>query len=158
MKNISSTPETHCLNYIPISENIASSGQPNPTQFDAIAEAGFKHIINLAMHDSTDSLYDEGGLVSEAGMNYFHIPVPFDAPTIKHLKLFLNLMTMLEDDKIWVHCAYNWRASAFINHYQRSIFNLAPETIEMPILEQWKLDEVWQKFLKLELDERTLQV
>ena len=156
MKNITrymtNSPETTCLNYIPINENLASSGQPNPMQFDAIAEAGFKYVINLAMHDSTDALYEEGGLVSEAGMNYFHIPVPFDAPTVEHLKLFLNLMTMLKDEKIWVHCAYNWRASAFIYHYQHSVLNIAPETIEMPILEQWKPNKIWQTFLELDLN------
>ena len=160
MKSISQfmteSPETRCFNYIPLSENLASSGQPTPLQFDDIASAGFKYVINLAMHDSSDALYEEGGLVSEAGMNYFHIPVPFDAPTIKHLKLFLNLMIMLEDEKVWLHCAYNWRASAFINHYQRSILNLAPDAIEMPILEQWKPDEIWQNFLALELKDFVL--
>ena len=145
------SPETQCFNYIPLSDNLASSGQPTPLQFDAIASAGFKYIINLAMHDSSDALYEEGGLVSEAGMNYFHIPVPFDAPSIEHLKLFLNLMMILKDEKVWVHCAYNWRASAFINHYQRSILQIAPESIVMPILKQWEPDEIWQKFLALEL-------
>jgi len=143
--------ETKCLNYISINERLASSGQPTPLQFDDIAEAGFKHVINLAMHDSTDALYEEGGLVSEAGMNYFHIPVPFDAPTKEHLTLFLNLMAMLDGEKVWVHCAYNWRASAFTYHYQCSILSLSPETIKMPILERWEPDEVWQEFLEIEL-------
>ncbi len=153
MKSISkyqddNKPETQCFNYIPINKNIATSGQPTPMQFEAIAAAGYTAVINLAMHDSSDALYEEGGIVSEAGMNYFHIPVPFDAPTSKHLRLFLRLMEVLEGEKVWLHCAYNWRASAFISHYQRHV--LKQDAGEMLVLAQWTPSDVWQKFLALQ--------
>jgi len=96
---------TSILNYIKISDNIGTSGQPSPDQFNLIASAGFSTVINLAMPDSTNALPDEGGFVTEAGMNYFHIPVPFDAPTGQHLMLFLKLMRAVEGEKVWVHCA-----------------------------------------------------
>ncbi|MCK5902775.1 MAG: protein tyrosine phosphatase family protein [Cocleimonas sp.] len=108
---------SHCLNYTVINEDISSSGQPTPIQIDAIATSGFQSRINLALHDSTDALYEEGGIVSEASMNYFHVPAPFDAPTKAHLKLFLDLMTVLQGKKIGIHCAFSWRASAFLYHY-----------------------------------------
>ena len=97
------------LNYIKINENLCTSGQPSPDQFQEIASAGFTSVINLAMPDSTNALPDEGGFVSEQAMNYFHIPVAFDAPTIMHLYLFLKLddskrISMLktwEPDNTW---------------------------------------------------------
>ena len=151
MQNISrdmdSSPETQVLNYIPINDHLATSGQPTPVQIEAIASAGYDCMINLAMHDSTDALFEEGGLVSEVGMNYFHIPVPFDAPTAKHLKLFLSLMQALEGQKVWLHCAYNWRASAFTAHYQRKVLGVSPDA--MLVLEQWEPDQAWLAFFEL---------
>ncbi len=134
------------LNLITISDRINTSGQPSPIQFQDIADAGFNHIINLAMPDSDNALPDEGGFVSELGMNYFHIPVPFDAPTREHLALFLKLMNVLGDEKVWVHCALNMRVSAFMKHYQKSVMKLADEDC-VPMLESWQPDEVWQKFI-----------
>ncbi|MCK5813388.1 MAG: protein tyrosine phosphatase family protein [Cocleimonas sp.] len=150
-RDIGSSLETQVLNYIPINTNLATSGQPTPLQIEAIAAAGYDCIINLAMHDSTDALFEEGGLVSEVGMNYFHIPVPFDAPTVKHLTLFLNLMRALKGKKVWLHCAYNWRASAFTGHYQRKVLGVLSDEIEMIVLEQWEPDEAWLAFFDVEI-------
>ncbi len=149
-RDIGSSLETQILNYIPINDKLATSGQPTPIQIDAIGAAGYDCIINLAMHDSTDALYEEGGMVSEAGMNYFHIPVPFEAPTAEHLRLFLNLMKALDGQKIWLHCAYNWRASAFINHYKHKVLGITSlEELEMLVLQQWKPDKAWLMFFEL---------
>ena len=100
------------------------------------------------MPDSTNALPDEGGFVTESGMNYFHIPVPFEAPTREHLSLFLKLMKTLEGDKVWVHCALNWRVSAFMAHYQKRILKL-PELEVVPMLESWEPDKIWQDFLRI---------
>jgi len=136
------------LNTIVINDRITTSGQPSPNQFSEIADAGFSSVINLAMPDSTNALPDEGGFVSEAGMNYFHIPVPFEAPNHTHLNLFLKLMKALETENIWVHCALNWRVSAFMFHYQKNILKLS-KTQRVSMLRDWEPDEVWQVFLRL---------
>jgi len=136
------------LNTVIINELISTSGQPSPSQFNKICEAGFTSVVNLAMPDSTNALPDEGGFVSEAGMNYFHIPVPFVAPTREHLELFIKLLSILEGKKIWVHCALNWRVSAFMLHYQKSVLGLS-KADRVPMLESWQPDEVWQEFINL---------
>ncbi|WP_299879082.1 protein tyrosine phosphatase family protein [uncultured Cocleimonas sp.] len=138
------------FNFIEISDAISTSGQPTPFEFEVIANAGFQHVINLAMHDSDNALPEEGSFVAEAGMNYFHIPVPFDAPTIDHLQLFLKQMSILEGDKVWVHCALNHRISAFMQHYQRSVMHRTEDEI-IPMVATWKPSEVWQEFIKLDL-------
>ena len=101
------------------------------------------------MPDSDNALPEEGILVTETGMNYFHIPVPFDAPTIDHLHLFLKQMRVLEGDKVWVHCALNWRVSAFMLHYQRSVLHRTEDEI-IPIIASWQPQEIWQDFMKLD--------
>ena len=134
------------LNYIRISDTVSTSGQPLPNQFEDIANAGFTHVINLATPYSTNALPDEGGFVSEADMNYFHIPVPFDHPRQKHLDLFLKLVRVLDGEKVWVHCALNWRVSAFMVFYQRENLQISTED-SVPMLESWKPDTVWQEFI-----------
>ena len=138
------------LNYIQISDSVSTSGQPSPDQFEVIAKAGFTTVINLAMPDSTNALPDEGGFVSEASMNYFHIPVPFDAPLAKHLDLFLTLMDALENEKVWVHCVVNWRVSAFMQHYQKTTLKRADKDC-VSIHKSWEPDKIWQDFLALDL-------
>ena len=139
---------TSILNYIKISDNIGTSGQPSPDQFNLIASAGFSTVINLAMPDSTNALPDEGGFVKEAGMNYFHIPVPFEAPTHQHLMLFLKLMRAVTGESVWVHCALNMRVSAFMQHYQRSVLKRSEANL-IPMLENWEPEDVWLEFLQL---------
>jgi protein tyrosine phosphatase (PTP) superfamily phosphohydrolase (DUF442 family) len=139
------------LNTIQITDIMATSGQPTPEQFQLIANAGYRNVINLAMPDSTNALPDEGGFVSEAGMNYFHIPVPFDAPDKTHLELFFKIMKALEGEKVWVHCALNYRISAFMQHYQKSILKLEDSEI-IPMLESWEPNEIWQTFLAIDLE------
>ena len=142
----------HILNFIQISDNIATSGQPSPEQFASIANAGYTSLINLAMPDSTNALPDEGGFVTESGMNYFHIPVPFEAPNKDHLTLFLNLMEILKNEKVWVHCALNMRVSAFMQHYQRHLLKRSAAEC-VPMLHGWQPEPVWQSFLELRLDQ-----
>jgi len=138
------------FNYIKISDKVSTSGQPSPDQFQEIAQAGFSTVINLAMPDSTNALPDEGGFVTEAEMNYFHIPVPFEAPNRQHLSLFLKLMKATHDEKVWVHCALNMRVSAFMQHYQRGVLKREKSNSDyIPTLEGWEPEEVWQKFMSL---------
>jgi protein tyrosine phosphatase (PTP) superfamily phosphohydrolase (DUF442 family) len=139
---------TSILNFIKISDTVSTSGQPSPDQFNHIASAGFSTVINLAMPDSTNALPDEGGFVTEAGMNYFHIPVPFEAPTHQHLILFLKLMKSVESENIWVHCALNMRVSAFMQHYQKQVLNRSGADL-VSMLESWELEDVWREFLTL---------
>ena len=136
------------FNYIKISDKVSTSGQPSPDQFQEIAQAGFNTVINLAMPDSTNALPDEDGFVTEAKMNYFHIPVPFEAPNLQHLSLFLKLMKATHGEKVWVHCALNMRVSAFMQHYQRGVLKRKKSSSDyISTLEGWEPEEVWQKFM-----------
>ena len=91
------------FNYYPLPEGLGSSGQPSPTQFAAIRAAGFDVVLNLAMPTSENALAEEGRLVSETGMTYVHIPVPWDAPNSEHLKKFFAVLDAMRrlDQRVW---------------------------------------------------------
>ena len=67
-------------NYLPISTQLATSGQPTTNQFSAIQRAGYSIIINLAPANAENALRNEAAVVASLGMDYINIPVNFSNP------------------------------------------------------------------------------
>lgn len=145
------------LNYIQVSDRIASSGQPEDRQFKDIAEAGYKAIVNLAMPNSENAIPEEGNIVTSLKMTYVHIPVPFDAPNVSHLREFIKVMETFSNQKVWVHCVVNYRVSAFLYQHQRLIHHVQPKEAKKVMLASWKPDEIWQRFMALSRKEVGLE-
>lgn len=141
-------------NYYQMTDQVATSGQPSREQFKDIAAAGNQVVINLAMPDGENALVDEGSIVSSLGMTYIHIPVPWEAPKLSHLKQYMGVMTAIEPDKVWVHCVVNARVSAFNYHYLKSRIGLSEDACRSPLLKKWQpqMEEQWQNFLKIPSD------
>ena len=152
------TPTLPLLNFFAPSELIGTSGQPAPEQFELIAQAGYTTVVNLAMHDSEPSVPDEGNIVSGLGMDYIHLPIPFDAPTPRHLRRFSQLMDVLEEDKVLVHCAVNARVSAFMYKYLTLRRGFSEDAATSPLLTVWRPQieggqhTQWQVILDVQAD------
>lgn len=140
-------------NFVQLTDNIGTAGQPFAGQFERIAENRYEIVINLAMPDHADSIDNEGSIITGLGMSYFHIPVPFNAPKPDHVRLFCSLMDALENRKVFVHCIMNYRVSAFMYHYLNKIRGLDHEASRSPIFNSWKPDEVWRHLIGLGKDE-----
>ena len=130
-------------NVVQLTENFGTAGQPSEDQFRIITENGYRHVINLAMPDHHDSLSNEGELVSALGMNYIHIPVPFNNPTKQHVRLFCQILSQIGNEKVFIHCIMNYRVSAFMYHYLRKTDNRGEENARSPIFQKWKMEPVW---------------
>jgi hypothetical protein len=89
-------------------------------------------------------------------MVYLHIPVPFEAPEIDHLRYFINFMRSLSEQKVWVHCAVNYRVSAFLYQYWRIVYGAKPEEARKVMLPSWNPNEVWQQFMSIEVNDMAL--
>jgi protein tyrosine phosphatase (PTP) superfamily phosphohydrolase (DUF442 family) len=139
------------LNFVQLTDSIATAGQPTAEQFRDIAAAGYSVVVNLAVPDSHNAVPNEGSLVTATGMTYVNIPVKWEDPTLVDLQRFLRTMRAFEGERIFVHCAMNMRVSAFMFHYLTLERGLPPERARSPILEKWapKMDEVWKRFLAL---------
>lgn len=135
-------------NYLQLSTSLASSGQPNREAFASIARQGYQLVINLSMPDSKTAMKDEGAVVTSTGMSYIHIPVPFEAPDSQQLKTFFTAMDAFSDQKIWIHCALNYRVSAFLYLYIRIIKKGTKEEAERYLLPSWQPNETWLAFIK----------
>jgi len=135
------------INFLNIDERIASGGQPTPEQIGALAEAGFKAVINLALPVSTRAIPDEGALVTGYGLSYVHIPVNWEQPTLDDFDQFLGCMTAFQNKKVFVHCAMNMRVSCFLFLYRVIAEGLPAERAASDVLKIWQPNETWQKFI-----------
>lgn len=137
------------LNYVKISERIGTSGQPRAEQFNDIASGGFGTIINLAVPDSSNAIADEGSVVTRAGMNYFNIPVIWDAPKVEQFRTFATLMNGLEDRKVWVHCALNMRVSCFMYLWHTKFRGMNEDEARSLMRRIWNPDDfpAWKQFV-----------
>lgn len=145
MKNI--------LNYIKINELISTSGQPKIEEFDLIKNEGFEVVINLALCNASNAIENEDKVVTNLGMSYFHIPVDFENPKASDLKLFINVMQSLGANKVWVHCAKNYRVSAFMYVYHKYVLKTPFENIDLSIFNIWNPDKTWQELMKITLED-----
>ena len=125
-----------------------TSGQPTEAQLKTIAEAGATTIINLALHgDPRYSLRDEAGAVRELGMHYVHIPVQFSAPTQEDLAAFFDAMDAHRGERVWVHCAANFRVSAFLGLYRVLRRGWQRQDAFALMHDLWDPDPVWKNFI-----------
>src|SRR5689334_17810153 len=104
-------------NYRRINDQIITGGQPTEEHLKAAAAEGFRTVINLAPINPRYSLADEPGLVQSLGMQYHHIPIDWDNPTARDFDAFEAVMQALLAGKTLIHCAANFRVTAFYSLY-----------------------------------------
>ena len=141
------------LNYIKINELISTSGQLKIEELELIANEGFEVVINLAMPTTSNALENEDKIVTSLNMSYIHIPVDFENPKLSDLKLFLNILQALGANKVWIHCAKNYRVSAFMYVYHKYILHTPFEQIDLSIFDMWQPSLVWQELMKVQLED-----
>ena len=134
-------------NYRQYSPNFSSSGQPSAEQLKALSEAGFKRVIYIAFSDNKTAIESEDRVVKSLGMDYLHIPVDFDRPTIEDFEDFAAVLNRDKNVRTLLHCQINLRASAFSFLY-RVIYG----GVSMPLAKSdldaiWQPDKVWYQFI-----------
>lgn len=140
-------------NYLQISDGMATSGQPTVEQFGAIKQAGYEVVVNLALVDSPNALANEKEIIEAHDMEYIHIPVIWDNPTLENLHSFFEVMKANQDKKVFVHCAMNKRVSVFVYLYRRICLGASEEEAKLDLNKLWAPSEVWQRLIKQAFDD-----
>lgn len=133
-----------------VDDRLITSGQPSEDQLRAAAAAGIDTVINLAPHDAENALPDEAGLVHELGMTYHHLPVVFANPTEGDFEAFDRLMVELPpDSRTLLHCAANFRVSAFYGLYAMKHLGWSAEQAEAFRAPIWDDSDypAWEAFI-----------
>jgi protein tyrosine phosphatase (PTP) superfamily phosphohydrolase (DUF442 family) len=104
-------------NYREVDEQIITGGQPTESQLRSAAADGVQAVINLVPFQPGRSLPDEPGLVQSLGMDYYPIPVEWEHPKVSDFAIFELVMQGLGGRKALIHCAANFRVTAFCSLY-----------------------------------------
>lgn len=105
-------------NFIQVDGQTALGGQPTPEQFEAARAAGYTAVVNLAPTAAAESaLPDEAALLGELGLEYHHIPVAWAEPKLADFAQFVAAMDGLRGRPTLIHCAANYRVTAFYSLY-----------------------------------------
>jgi protein tyrosine phosphatase (PTP) superfamily phosphohydrolase (DUF442 family) len=105
--------------YVLADARIGTAGQPTANELASIRDAGYELVINLAMPTSIGALAEEGEILEELGVPYAHIPVDWERPSPADVDAFFAVMDANRARRVFVHCALNMRASAFVYLYRR---------------------------------------
>ncbi len=138
------------FNFIPLSANLLTSGQPTELQFNAVQQAGVTTVINLAPHELENSLKNEADIVAKLGMKYIHIPVDFKQPGEAQFSEFCQALAQAGEQKVLVHCAANMRVSAFMYRYRTEVLGLDRALAQQDLEKIWQPFGVWTTFTGLQ--------
>ena len=141
-------------NFRRIDDRLTTSGLMSVAQLGDLHREGYDAVINLLPDSYEHAVADEARIVREQGLDYVYIPVDFAAPTHADLEAFADAMDARVGRKVHVHCAANYRVSAFYGLYAlRNGTCTDDEAMEL-MRDVWDPadDAVWSAFIA---DERT---
>jgi uncharacterized protein (TIGR01244 family) len=136
-------------NYLQVDEQTITGGQPLEAQLQAAANEGFTTVINLAPTDEDNALPDEAGFVQSLGLTYYYIPVDWGNPTEQDFAAFEAAMSQRPAGKTLIHCAANFRATAFYSLYALKHLDWTVEQAEAFRALIWGggSDPIWAMFI-----------
>jgi protein tyrosine phosphatase (PTP) superfamily phosphohydrolase (DUF442 family) len=134
-------------NFIAIDERIATAGQPSEDELREVAGEGYGAVVNLGLLNPEYCLPDEAGLAASLGLAYRHLPVSFDAPAAADFDAFVAQMDAWAAQRVFVHCAANFRVSAFMAVYGEMRLGWERDRAERHARTFWEPNRTWQRFV-----------
>jgi len=105
------------LNFRRVSDTVTTSGTVAADALGELRPNGYEVVVNLMPDDSSYAVAGEADIVEGADIGYVYIPVDFEAPTTDDFSAFAAAMDANADKNVHVHCAANYRVSAFYSLY-----------------------------------------
>jgi uncharacterized protein (TIGR01244 family) len=142
------------FNFIQVSDRIGTGGQPTREQLEAARDEGYQAVINLAPSDAENfALADEERVVTDLGLNYHHIPVAWTDPRPEQFAAFCAAMQQVGDRKVLIHCAANYRVTAFFSSYAIRHLGWTTEQADALVSRIWNsnpryaMDDIWRRYI-----------
>lgn len=143
-----STPDIY--NYLKVNDRLITAGQPTAEQLKAAADEGFTAVINLVPSENQSALKDEGAIVQALGLKYHHIPVDWTAPHDSDFAAFEQAVQASADGQLLIHCAANFRVTAFYSLYALKHLGWTPAQAAEFRHTIWQGSDypVWESFIE----------
>jgi protein tyrosine phosphatase (PTP) superfamily phosphohydrolase (DUF442 family) len=138
------------INFQRVDDRVITGGQPAEDQIRSAAADGVQVIINLATLDPRYSLPDEAGLARGLGLEYHHLPVDWERPLASDYEAFAALMRAAGDKRVLIHCAANFRVTAFYGLYAMQHLGWTEAQAEALRAPVWGKSRypVWEAFIR----------
>jgi len=95
-------------------DGLTSAGQPNEHQFELVAEAGYKAVIDLRGSDEDRGL-DEAAVLQKLGLDYVELPVSSpDAISMENAARLNEILAKYEGEPVLLHCGSGNRVGALL--------------------------------------------
>jgi protein tyrosine phosphatase (PTP) superfamily phosphohydrolase (DUF442 family) len=104
-------------NFRRIDGRLTTSGFMTEELLAGLHDEGYDVVVNLLPDDNDRAVVDEGLILEAQGIEHVHIPVDFAAPTVADFEQFSAVMDAHAGQMVHVHCAANWRVTAFYGLY-----------------------------------------
>jgi protein tyrosine phosphatase (PTP) superfamily phosphohydrolase (DUF442 family) len=145
-------PVEDSFNFRRVSDTVTTSGSLTAEQLATLQEDGYEVVVNLLPEGGHGAVADEADIVRAQRVGYVHIPVDFAAPTHDDLEAFVAAMDEHEGETVHVHCAANYRVSAFYGVYAVRKGWWTPDDADAHVRGLWDPAEhpAWAAFLATE--------
>ncbi|HVY27553.1 MAG TPA: GNAT family N-acetyltransferase [Polyangiaceae bacterium] len=130
-----------------MSPRLATSGQPAGGDLAVIAQAGFEHLINLALPTSPGALPDEAAAAAACGLRYLHLPIDFEQPELERALQLFRALDERRDAHVFVHCAANKRVSALLSVYRTLRGDVSFRQARDDLKAIWEPNHTWRRYL-----------
>ena len=138
-------------NIVVISPTLVTAGQPPRESLQNLKAEGYTAVISLAPGDTPDAVKDEAAILKAQGIEYVHVPIPWQGPEAKHLEATAAAMSRLKGQKVLVHCQMNMRASAVTFLYRTVYAKEDPATAWADVKKLWTPKDQWASFIDEQL-------
>ncbi len=105
-------------NFRRVTDRLTTSGIVRPETLKSLASQGYEVVVNLLPDSSEHAVANEQAIVESQGIEYVHIPVDFSQPGLNDFAVFCDALDKMAGRKIHIHCAANYRVSAFYSLYE----------------------------------------
>ena len=136
-------------NFRRVSDLMTTSGVVGAERLGSLASEGYKVVINLLPDNSKYAVKNERQLVEAQGVKYVYIPVDFKHPVPSDYDAFASALDEAKGQKVHIHCAANYRVSAFYALYAeaRGVWSRAEAQTFVQALWQPQEAEGWPEFI-----------
>ena len=138
------------VNYRRVSDRVVTSGIVSSEQLSALKSEGFEAVVNLLPDELESATRNERTIVEKQGLEYHYIPVDFGHPTAADFAAFASALDGLGEKRVLIHCAANYRVSAFYSLYAMKRCGWSEEEASTLIGSLWDPAErqPWRDFLE----------
>ncbi len=130
---------------------LVTAGQPDRASLLKLKAEGYAAVISLAPGNTADAVADEAEILRAQGIEFVHVPIPWQAPEASHLQATAAALKRYQGKKVLVHCQMNMRASAVTFLYRTIYAQEEPAAAWVAVKKVWTPKDQWAKYVDEQL-------